>query len=402
VFSRNLPRYFAGRQRVGISLTGGLDSRIIMAWQKSPPGALPSYTWGGMYRDCHDVLVAREVARTSAQPHDVIVLGNDFLSRFADYADRAVFLSDGLVDVRGAADVYMNARAREIAPVRMTGLFGGEVLRRVRMFKPALPMPGLFGQELLPEFERARRTYEDVLQGHPLSFGVFRQAAWHHYSSLSLEQTQITMRTPFLDNEFVKTVFQASPSAGTSYDVSLRLISDGNAALSRIPTDRGLGGRGQLSQAVAHAVKEFTFKAEYAYDYGMPQWLARIDHRLARLHIERLFLGRHKPLHFRMWYREQLARYVRDILLDPRTLSRPYVNRIMVERLVHEHTKGTRNYTTEIHKLLKLELLHRIFIDGSVGTGIRTSAAACRDGNTPRATAASANGVTEPSRIRVA
>src|SRR5258707_235924 len=35
VFSRNLPRYFNGRERIGMSLTGGLDTRMIMAWQKA-------------------------------------------------------------------------------------------------------------------------------------------------------------------------------------------------------------------------------------------------------------------------------------------------------------------------------------------------------------------------------
>src|SRR5208282_819212 len=32
-FTANLPRYFNGRERVGVSLTGGLDTRIIMAWR---------------------------------------------------------------------------------------------------------------------------------------------------------------------------------------------------------------------------------------------------------------------------------------------------------------------------------------------------------------------------------
>jgi asparagine synthase (glutamine-hydrolysing) len=364
VFARNLPRYFNGSARIGISLTGGLDSRIIMAWQKCPAGSLPAYTWGGMYRECQDVIVAREVARTCGQSHEVIVLGKEFLSRFPHYADRAVFLTDGCVDVSAAADVYMNEQARAIAPVRMTGLYGGEVLRRVRMFKPVFPMAGLFRPELIPQFEQARRTYEGVVQGHPLSFGAFRQAPWYHYSNLSLEQSQITMRLPFLDNEFVKTVFQAPQSVSTTCDVSLRLIVDGKPALGRIPTDRGLGGRGMLAATVAHAVKEFSFKAEYAYDYGMPQWLARIDHLLAPFHLERLFLGRHKPLHFRMWYRDQLSGYVREMLLDPRSLSRPYVERKMVEHMVSAHVQGSRNYTTEIHKMLKLELLHRNFIDG--------------------------------------
>jgi asparagine synthase (glutamine-hydrolysing) len=108
---------------------------------------------------------------------------------------------------------------------------------------------------------------------------------------------------------------------------------------------------------------EFTFKAEYAYDYGMPQWLARLDYLLSPLRIDRLFLGRHKLLHFRVWYRDALSKYVREILLDPRALTRPHVERKGVEAIVRGHLKGNRNYTMEIHKLLTLELLHRIFVD---------------------------------------
>jgi asparagine synthase (glutamine-hydrolysing) len=366
VFSRNLPRYFAGRERVAMSLTGGLDTRMIMAWQQCPPGSLPCYTWGGTYRDCQDVIVAREVARACRQPEEVITMGTAFLSRFSDYADRAVFLTDGCVDVSAAADVYMNERAAEIAPVRMTGLYGGEVLRHVRSFKPVRFLPGLFQPTLRPRFDEARNTYEGVAQGHQLSFGVFRQAPWHHYGNLSLERTQVSMRSPFLDNEFVKTVFRAPESAFASNEMSLRLIADGGSTLSRIPTDRGVGGNGVLPERVLHPLQEFTFKAEYAYDYGMPQWLARLDHFLAPLRLERLFLGRHKALHYRIWYRGELSAYVRDTLLDPRSLSRPYLERATVEQIVGGHVKGDRNYTSEIHKLLTLELLHRHFVDAPI------------------------------------
>jgi asparagine synthase (glutamine-hydrolysing) len=51
------------------------------------------------------------------------------------------------------------------------------------------------------------------------------------------------------------------------------------------------------------------------------------------------------------------------MLLDSRTLSRPYLERKGVEAAVFGHLKGDRNYTTDIHKLLSLELLHRLFLD---------------------------------------
>ena len=80
VFSRNLPRYFHGGERIGVALTGGLDTRAIMAWHKPLPGSLPCYTFGGTFRDCQDVRLARRIARECRQSHEVIPVGEEFLS----------------------------------------------------------------------------------------------------------------------------------------------------------------------------------------------------------------------------------------------------------------------------------------------------------------------------------
>src|SRR5437879_313249 len=107
----------------------------------------------------------------------------------------------------------------------------------------------------------AAETYSNALRGNIVSFAVFRQAPWHHYGLLALEQTQLSLRSPYLDNEVVRTVFRAPASALESNDVCLRLIADGNQALSRIPTDRGIGGGpGRLSTALSHRLLEFLFR----------------------------------------------------------------------------------------------------------------------------------------------
>jgi asparagine synthase (glutamine-hydrolysing) len=364
VFARNIPRYFSGDQRIGMSLTGGLDTRMVLAWHKTQPGALPCYTFGSMLRDNHDVRVARRVAETYKQSHQAIAAGQEFLTQFPRYAERAVYLTDGCVDVGRAPDLCLNERARQIAPVRMTGNYGGEILRCFRAFKPEEPTSGLFGPEFLGHIRRVTETYGALVRQHPVSFAAFRQSPWHHYGILALEQTQLTMRSPFLDNDIVRTIFRAPESALRGDDVCLRLIADGNRELSRIPTDRGVGGeRAPVLAMASRALLEFQFKAEYAYDMGMPQWVARIDHALSPLHLERLFLGRHKVFHFRVWYRDVLAGYVREILLDPRSLSRPYIERKGLETVVEGHLKGNRNYTNDLHKLLTLELVHRLFVE---------------------------------------
>jgi asparagine synthase (glutamine-hydrolysing) len=369
VFSRNLPRYFQARERIGMSLTGGLDSRMVLAWQRPQPGSLPCYTYGGMIRECRDVIVARQAAHATGQSHEVIHLATEFLTQFPRYAERAVYLTDGCVDVSLAPDLYFHEKAREIAPIRMTGLYGGEVLRGVRSFKPEKLTPYLFAPEILAYIGEAKETYAQLVQAHPVSFSVFKQAPWHQYGILALEQTQVTVRSPFLDNDLVRTTFQAPQSTLAAKDLSVRLISDGDEALLRIPTDRGLdAARGSFSGVVSRAFLEFSFKAEYAYDIGMPQWVARIDHVLSPLRFERFFLGKHKVSHFRSWYRDILADYVREILLDPRSLSRSYVEPKGTRVVVEGHISGKRNYTTELHKLLTLELCHAVLLDaGSYG-----------------------------------
>jgi asparagine synthase (glutamine-hydrolysing) len=364
VFQQKLPRYFSGAQPIGMSLTGGLDMRMIMASHKAPPGSLPCYTFGSMFREHADLRVARRVAEACQQPFQVLTAGREFLAEFPHYAERTVYLSDGAVDVGMAPDLYLNQRARTIAPVRFTGIFGSEILRGVVSFKPENRQGGLFSPEFDSQIHRAGDTYRQMREGHPISFAAFRQAPWHMHGGVALEQTQVAIRSPFLDNDFVRMVFRSPASVLASSAVSWRLIADGNRSLLDIPTDRGASGnRGGVREAVLHAMQQFLFKAEYAYDMGMPQWLAGLDHSLAFCRFERLFLGRHKPFHFRVWYRDALAKYVREILLDPRTLGRPFINAKTLSQAVQDHLNGSRNYTTEIHKVLSLELLHRLFID---------------------------------------
>jgi asparagine synthase (glutamine-hydrolysing) len=364
VFSHSLPRHFNGRERVALSLTGGLDTRMIMAWYNPAPGSLPCYTFGGTYRECRDVTVARQVAHACGQPHEVIRCGPEFISRFPYYAERTVYLTDGCADVSCSPVLYGCQKAREIAPVRMTGNYGDQVLRGLRAFKPTASAQGLFASDLLPQLAAARETYFRIADTHPLTFAAFRQAPCHHYGLLALEQTQLTMRSPYLDNDVVRTLFRAPEAVARNNDLRLRLIGDGNMGLRKIRTDMGFAGRGErFPGAIVRYYHNFTFKADYAYNHGMPQWMAKIDHLLAPLHLERLFLGWHKYYHFRVWYRDALADYLRELLLDSRTLSRPYWQKNTVEAMVRHHIKGDRNHTNEIHRLLSLELLHRVFID---------------------------------------
>jgi asparagine synthase (glutamine-hydrolysing) len=347
-----------------MSLTGGLDGRLMMAWANRPSGALPCYTFGSPYRDCNDVSIARRVAQLCRQSHTTIAVGHQFFSEFPSLAEQAVYVSDGTMDVTGAVELYVNRMARKIAPVRVTGNYGSEVLRGNVAFRPSSLHEGLLEPEFAKLVHTAGMTYDSECEGHSLSFIGFKQVPWHHSARLSVEQSQLTPRSPYLDNDLVALMYQAPPNLLLSKEPSLRLIAEGNPALAKLQTDRGLVYRpppvlGTLQQLY----EALTVKAEYAYDYGMPQWLARIDHLVAPLHLERLFLGRHRFYHFRVWYRDILSSYVQDILLDTCTRKRPYFRGTVLEDMVNAHLRGTRNYTLEIHQALTIELIHRLLIE---------------------------------------
>jgi asparagine synthase (glutamine-hydrolysing) len=363
-WKRILPRYFPVNESTGLALTGGVDSRMILAWAPRPPGALPCYTFSGRYRDCNDVKLARRLAKLGEQPYHTISIDGAFLSEFRSLAERVAYIGEGNLDASGTIDLFVQREARKIAPIRMTGTNGGELLRRLVMFKPA----GLPARMLSPDMRRstseAESTYFRELNCHRLSFTAFKQTPWYMNSKFVVERSQITMRLPYCDNELVRLSYQAPPSLAQANEPALRLIAEGNPALGRVGTDRAIHmqpipGIGKLR----HFIQEFTFKAEYAYDVGMPQWLARADHALAPLHLENLFLGHHRVHHFRVYYRDELARYLHEVLLDPHTLHRPFLDGPGIEAMVRGHVSGYRNYTNEIHRLLIIELMQRQLIE---------------------------------------
>lgn len=364
VFNHLLPRYLSADNPIAMSLTGGLDGRMIMAYANKRQGELPCYSFGGVYRDCFDVRIARRIAKACSQPHQTITVGKDFFPEFLSLAERCVYISDGTMDVGGAVELYVNRIARQIAPIRLTGNYGSEIVRGNVAFRPT----NRYAVMLEPEFAKlvaeAAMTYEQERQGHWLSFIAFKQVPWHHYSRFSVEQSQLTVRSPYLDNDLVSLMYQASYQDVQNKQHSLKLIAEGNAGLAKIPTDRGLlYSPLPLLTLLQHQYAEFTAKAEYAYDYGMPQSLAKIDHLFAPLHLEKLFLGQHKFYHFRVWYRDELASCIREILLDQRTLERSFFRPELLEKMVSSHIKGDSNYTLEIHRALTVELMQRTLID---------------------------------------
>lgn len=359
-FREVLPRYTDGDLPLGISLTGGLDTRMIMATLPRLGIAPVAYTFTGSTGETVDDRLAARVAAACGVEHRLLRVDSGFLDRFADYVDRTVYVTDGCAGTTRAHEIYLNSQARRIAPVRLTGNFGSEVLRGMSALRPI----GLSHDLIDPDFRTCVDTAGASLitPGHPAIRAAFREIPWALFGSLAAARSQLSVRTPYLDNDLVALACRApglqSPAA------ALRYVSGNRPALSTIPTDRGLvHQRAGLGRALSRLYSDVMFRLDYLHTEGLPTWLMPVDSALGHLTHSGL-LSRHKYLPYRHWFRNELAPYVREVLTDPRTLRLPYWKVRDLPAIAQGHINGRSNYVREIDAVLTLAAADRLLLSG--------------------------------------
>ena len=370
-FTRILPRYFTGGP-VGIGVTGGLDTRAIMACRNAAPGQLPCYTFGGTYRDIFDMRIAPKVAATCGQMHTALRLDDQqLLKDYPSQVEKATFISDGLEGTDKVDVIYFNRMACSIAPVRMTGKYGSQVLKGLFGFAARPPYMNIINTDFKQYFDMAYKTSAELHKHNILTFLLQSAIPWWWNAFVSLESSQIEVRSPFLDNDLIKVVYQAPPlpsDFGINFELSL--IAKNKPELMRIPTTGTYGGNASwpIPTLVKNTIKLLgIFDKVYIRErlpYNMTHFIARMDKVIiSPLHLDCLLMGFGDFRRYRRWFRDELAGYLKDILLSERTLSRPYWNRLQLTKTVNDHISGKGTYLREIRKVLQVELAHRVLLE---------------------------------------
>lgn len=369
-FVKILPRYFH-EDRISMSLTGGLDTRMIMACLNPKPGTLPCFTFGGKYRDIMDVRIAPRVAKTCNQSHTILRLDDEkYLADYPFQVERAIYITDGIQSVDKADAIHFNQMAREIAPIRMTGKYGSQVLKSVFGLQDRSPEKDLINADFNQYLATAKSTCTQLRKGNEFSFRLYSEIPWWWNGFTAAESSQVAVRSPYLDNDFVKLLYRA-PSRDLDYGAAfqLSLINQHNPALMAIPTT---GTHGGSKSKINSAIRKNYYKALGIADklyireklpYSLTHWFGRIDDLLSPLHLDKLIMGLADFRRYRVWYRDQLAPYLNDTLLCDKTFSRPYWNKKALIKVVNDHTHGRGTYLREIRKVLQIELIHRVLME---------------------------------------
>lgn len=359
----------------GVLLSGGLDSRAVLAAMDGAGGGAHTFTFG--IPGCDDARLAQEVAKRARTRHHFVPLRPEDLPRMVD---EGVWLGDGL---NSAVHMHILTALPEAARhvrVVYTGSLGdsimGQHLRR--------PLVAIYPEDVLArmlfrhyntgfsEPELARLLHPSLyrrVRGRP--FEAFRRTLAEsrailaanrreHYSIRQNERrwilegqrllrSRLVVRTPFYDNDLVDFMVRVPPGLRLEGYLYRRAFAAAFPHLAKIPW--AATGEPLTSSTRGTLIR-----------------LGRqLRWRLRSAGLRFLPPPRRRPYaDYAGWLRTVLRPWVEEVLLGERALNRGFFDPDAVRALVEEHVAGA-DHTRKLGVLITFELWCRYFLDGEGG-----------------------------------
>lgn len=378
-FREAVRRRCEGNSSLGVSLSGGYDSRTIMAAIDQRLHNVQTLTLD--VRGGADQMIAQQIAAATngLENHHFVENGDDFFVRWPDFVREMVWLSDGMfydeacvmmstldlyrdlgvgVVLRGHGgelarmhEAYELRCNRHVRACRTQPELIDQLFRQMNFAVGEDDLTRLFVPEVAARLRGAARTsLDEAFAGVDPAWHVADQVSCLYVQqylprqcvpSMALLRSRVDVSMPLLDSEYVAAVLQLSPETRLTTRVHRHLLARNNPALLRI-TNANNGapaGAGELRQRVTRKAlqlaKRYVGYDPYRHYVDVPGWL-----------------------------RGPLRPFIRDTLLDERTLSRGLLKPDALRELVCADGP-TGDFRPEVLLLLTfLEMWHRQFVDG--------------------------------------
>ena len=359
----------------GVLLSGGLDSRAVLAAMDGAQGEVHTFTFG--VPGCDDARLAREVAKRAGARHHFIPLRPEDLPRMMK---EGVWLGDGLNSVVHMHILAAVPEAARLTRVVYTGSLGDTLMGRYlpraligvhredqlvqmlfRHYNTVFPVADQ-AQLLTPEvhrqvqgepfaaFRRVLRESQAVLSAHRKEHYSIRQneRRWI-LEGQRLLRSRLVVRTPFYDNDLVDFMVRVPPGLRLEGYLYRRALAAAFPDLAKIPwAATGEPLLPSLRGAVAQLERQLRWRLRSAGLRFVPP-------------------PRRRPYaEYGHWFRTVLRPRVEEVLLSERALGRGFFEPEAVRALVAEHVAGT-DHTRKLGVLLTFELWCRRFLDQDGG-----------------------------------
>jgi asparagine synthase (glutamine-hydrolysing) len=368
---------------VGFLLSGGVDSTAMLAFAVGKTAhKLSSYTIGFSGSGVPDERpYARKAASRYGSEHHDMTMGPkefvDFLPKYISHMEEPVCEPPAL------ALYYVSRLAKEFVKVLISGEGGDEAFAGYPNYRSMVWLERV--KRLCGPMSRMLSGFGGLLAGLPGFHRLYKYApllstpfASYYYSRTSTPFSFFNthMRELYTD-DFVhlsnksrsaKSVAMHLRSAAASGILNRMLYVDTKTWL---PDDLLIkADKMTMANSVELRVpfldhKLLEFAASLPESYKVRRFTTKYIAKKALSHKvpHEILQGKKTgfPVPYETWLRTELKDWVRDLLLDSKTLARGYFNRECIEYLLRENLHSGR-YAKEVFSLALLELWHREFL----------------------------------------
>jgi len=387
--SRAVKRRLVGNYRYGVHLSGGLDSRSIVAAMGEAAPQVIAFTLG--VKDCDEVKIARLVTEKSNMNHQIVELNPDELP---SYAEDAVWLSDGMGYIGVTFLPPTHEEYRKHVDILLQGLAGDALLGGTFLNAPLMEAKSedeliqalyhkmaLFSEDTrLKLFQRdyfmkvkampmsSLRSGVQRAKGEPLvNRGVYFLLQNHVRRATMMgsiiARNKVEEAYPTYDNDFIDLIQQIPPQLRLNHYIYRKFLRELSPELAKIPY--------QATGVTADSPLALWKVGAYYLDGK-----ARLKELLRSLSGGKILIpDRHGHANLAEWLSvNENWRGLVGNLLDERALSREYLNIDYAKRLMVEHgkllppqrmLKAKRfivDYSRQLLYLATFELFLRLFV----------------------------------------
>lgn len=123
-----IQQLFKNIQKVNFALTGGWDSRLLLAYLKPFYANINTYSFGAEHAP--DITVPAFIASDQKLPYTPILLDNEYLNKqFVQYAKKTIALSGGTRNLNRTHYLYAMSKISDASNTTLSGIFGDELFK---------------------------------------------------------------------------------------------------------------------------------------------------------------------------------------------------------------------------------------------------------------------------------
>jgi len=386
---------------LGAFLSGGVDSSVVVAAMAAcSSGPVKTFSIGFPQKEFNETAYARRVAEQFATQHEEFIVepnAVDVLPKLAWHYDQP------FADSSSLATYYVSRMARQHVTVALNGDGGDEWFGgydRYRALLAHATYQALTTPAMRALAERATRWFPEGSRRESLPRRIrrFADAAREPLAEFNLRVVthrhfEAQERQGLYSDAFAETVAPANADG-----FLLALMQEGATELGLDPVEQALRADTLMylpdvllvkvdiaSMATSlEARSPLLDTAVVEFAASLPRsW--KVTSRDNKRILKEAYAGilpndvlyRRKmgfSLPIAHWFRHELYGYVREILLDQRSVGRGYFRREAVETLIEDHRAGRRNNSSRLWSLLMLEHWHREILEAPrlPGEAVRT------------------------------